>query len=360
MEESPFSSTPTSAASPMDRYIQYLESQKRPQAFADIASVFGTFADSQKANRTGAMAGVRDQDYLRLAMAAENRAGQEDAWKNLLRSSYLTGDGSFPKMAGPTIRGKQFSLGGTVRGPIADSVRQGATTVEEQALARLGGEGVLEPTDTSDMRSPGIAERIGDYGSMALSGLGMADSLGVLNKIPWLGKLFGGGTGAATAAAAAPTAAGILASTTPVAATAGGFGTAAAGAGAGLGGTIGALMTNPWTIGIGAGLAAIPLLKKAFGGPSQEEKDARGMAGDLISQLVSEATPTQRAEATAAGWENPTEALANIVLRDKIVTSGGTVNTASDLMKQLLDATSKAKDPRAVQSVTKNFAPYLG
>ena len=66
--------------------------------------------------------------------------------------------------------------------------------------------------------------------------------------------------------------------------------------------------------GIGAGVGA---LRGQFG-VSEKEKAARGEVAGAIEQIVAGATPQQRAEAASAGWSNPQQALANIVLRDKL------------------------------------------
>ena len=71
--------------------------------------------------------------------------------------------------------------------------------------------------------------------------------------------------------------------------------------------------------GIGAGVGA---LRGQFG-VSEKEKAARGEVARAIEQIVAGATPQQRAEAASAGWSNPQQALANIVLRDKLGATEG-------------------------------------
>ena len=266
----------TAQQNPMDQYLQYLESQKRPQAFSDIASIFGSFSEGERAGRQGIPAQLQAQDYLKLAARADQRTAEGDAWKKLMSTSYLTGTNAMPQTGPVTLRGRQIPTGQFSRGEIPEAARQGAESVQGMLLARLAPGAGLQPTDISPYLKAGTGEKIGNVGALVTGGLGIADSLGLLKKIPGLGKLFGAG-GAGTIAGLG-SAGGQLGMDAAMASAAG-TGAAAGGMGAGLG----AFFTNPWTIGIGAALAAAPFIKKAFG-PSDAYK-AREKQGEWQRNL---------------------------------------------------------------------------
>ena len=264
--------TTTTSVSPMDQYLQYLEGQKRPQALSDIASIFGSFSEGERAGRQGIPAALMQQDMVKLAAMQDQRSAETDAWKKLMSTSFLTGNNALPQSGPVTLRGRQIPVGQFSRGEIPEAARQGAESMQGMLLSRLKPGSGFQPTDISPYLKPTTGERIGNIGAITSGALGALDSLDVLRKIPGLSKIFGAGAAAAVPSVTGAVGAGTAATTAGTAAATGG-----------LGAGLGAFFTNPWTIGIGAGLAAYPFIKKAFG-PSAgyKEGDARG---NFISQL---------------------------------------------------------------------------
>lgn len=305
----------------------------------------------------------REAEMNRAGLAAElnQRQSEEDAWSKLLKSSYIAGGGAQFKPTNISIRGQAADLPSfsfAPKNPSEEAIA-GAKTLQQTMLQRLQpGSGFkptfdYKPTPVSEYTQPGMAERVGQWGSVGLGAVGLLDSLGILGKIPGLRGVFGSGAGSTTAAnttGAATSAAtggsriaGLLSKAAPYAgAAAGTYGLiknkglmSNLGSGALAGSSIGSMFGGPVGAGIGAGVGAgVGALRSAFNtGPNKEELAARDTTSDAISALITTATPQQRAEAATAGWENPDQALANIVLRDTYGPEKG-----GQLMAQLLAA----------------------
>jgi hypothetical protein len=225
---------------------------------ADISSLLGSFSSGQKANRV--VEGNFTQGYDRNMLAAQQdrNANESDALSKLAVTNNILnnpGLGAAPKPL--SIGGKSYDMsgfGGAPAAPPSQEQKLGASNLQGQLTQRLAPGGSYTPQPLDSYAKPGTSEQIGNWGAVGS---------GLLGAIPGLAsKLIPGLSGAGAGAGAAAGAGG-------------------AAAGGGLGGTIAGLMTNPWTIGIGAGLAAIPLLKKLFGGPSDTELSGRDVEGQF-------------------------------------------------------------------------------
>lgn len=174
------------------------------QGFGDLSSVLGAASSGAKADR--ALKGQFTQNYDRLMMEAqqENRAQQAAGLKDLAQTKYILAGGSQYKPTTIPLNGKQVTLPDYGFGPTAssDAQKQGAQTLQDQALKMLTPGGNYTPQPLSGYANPGTLENVGNYGSM-ISGL-----LGGINQFAGgaisneLKKLFGGGGGAGTVAAA--------------------------------------------------------------------------------------------------------------------------------------------------------------
>jgi hypothetical protein len=142
------------------------------QGLSDAASMFGKFAGAQAANRSTAADLSMNHDQLGLAAAGNRRADESDALKKLAQTSYLLGGGSGYKPGNLGLPSFGF-------GPKAPSAAQvtGAQTLQDQMLARLQPGGSFQPTDINQYLKPGVAENIGNYGSLILGGIGAARNM---------------------------------------------------------------------------------------------------------------------------------------------------------------------------------------
>ena len=81
---------------------------------------------------------------------------------------------------------------------------------------------------------------------------------------------------------------------------------------------IGMLAGGPIGAGIGAGIGALAGWGRGAFGVSEAEKANRSEVDQAFNAITVGATPEQQAEAQQAGWGNPQQALASIVMRDKL------------------------------------------
>jgi hypothetical protein len=164
------------------------------------------------------------------------------------------------------------------------------------------------------------------WASNIVGGIASTAMSGLVGKIPVVGSLLGGSSmlpGILGGTAAAGTAAG---------ATAGAAGAASAAGAAGGGSALGflanpAFWTNPWTIGIGAAIGGAFLLKKLFGGPSEQEKEGREVATNFRVGLEEGLSQAQLAEAAGIDGivsENEKWKLSVIAIRDAYIAAGKT------------------------------------
>lgn len=375
--------------------LEFYRQNNRPQSqqnIADLASVFGSYSSGEKANRLtkGDLTQNYDEMMLRreeminkLMMDAQSSRNQNeaDAFRKMQIGSYVAGGGADNSPVNISMRGKDTTLPsfGGVPKP-SQEMMDSARTMMSTVKSRLEEDGSYipsfsyQPHPLESYANPGMAEKIGSWAGVGLGGISALP--GIVNKIPWLNKLFGGGGGAGVREAglsgiggssgAAAGAGGaqsgsmmsqFLSKGAPIAGAAmGTYGlirdrgplkNIANGvmAGAGYGSFIPGIGTAVGA-GIGAGVGA---LRGLGGGPNETELAARDVKSGLIENLVTKATPVQIAEAQGARWENPQDALASIILRDQVIRQGGTEAQAGQLFQSLLDAVSGSKDPAQAQ-----------
>jgi hypothetical protein len=197
------------------------------------------------------------------------------------------------------------------------------------------------------------AKMVGGLADTTMSGLvgripGLGGALpGMAGGLPGLAGLFGGGGGAAGAVAG-------------IDAHIAGLSAAGSAGGAGFLGSFGALMTNPWTIGIGAAIGGGLLLKKLFGGPSEQEKEGRAAAAKFREGIEAALSESQLAE--AAGVDGVVDAserwkLAVIGIRDAYIAAGKTEAEALAAANRLFEAEKKggAEVQRVIEEISKSW-----
>src|SRR3990167_2389455 len=308
-----------------------------------------------------------EYDRLKLLSAADKRDSTSDAMQKIQLGGWLQ-------------QGGNASAPGGVHRAVSDQERAGATGLIDQMHAQLSrpefeptkfeGNYDFNPMDPSKYAKPGVLENIGSYGSMALGGLSALDRLtggksgdyigGVMGKIPGVGKVLGGAGGAGSAASSISAGVGALGkagqaggslygASAPAGMTSGLTGAGslssnllgkalpiagiAAGSygliknrgtgtnimnGAQTGAGIGMMAGGPIGAGIGAGVGALAGWGRGAFGVSEQEKQGRTAASESRQALTAGATPEQQQEAQAAGYANPQDALAQIVLRDRL------------------------------------------
>lgn len=379
------------------------------QNVADIGSILGAFSQGEKANRLSA--GGLQQGYDRMMLdnqLAKNQFGlqsqsarnsnESDALRKLQQTSYIMGGGA-------NYQAPSFMLGGQMRtAPSFSFAPQNTTPAEQAGAANLQGQlssrlqpgGSFQgdfsytPRDVNEYAKPGTMEQIGSYGGLgagvlgglldifgnkavgdAAGGIGGMIGNGVKAVGTGIGKIFGaGGSGASGAASDAAGAAGAggaglgglvlpgLGAATGIMGLMKDQGTGHNIAnGATAGASIGSIVPGLGT-GIGAGIGALVGALRGIGGPSQEELAGRETAGQARQALTMGATPAQIQEAGSAGWDKPQDALALIVLRDKLNAAGKPPAVANQLMDQLFQA--EKHGPQAVQQVMNSISQALG
>lgn len=139
---------------------------------ADAGQLLGKFAAGQQNNRF-ARANM-SQDYNRdMLLAQQQRNNNEsDAMKKLAQTSYIMGGGANSSMPSAlNLGGSNYSVPNPGYGPKAPTAEEiaGAKSLQPQLLDRLKPGGSYTPVPLSDYSNPGVAENIGDYGSLALT-----------------------------------------------------------------------------------------------------------------------------------------------------------------------------------------------
>lgn len=408
---------PAGGGSTIDELLAMLRGTQQKNPMADLGSTLGAFSQGQKANRIteGNFRGDFDRMMLdreraindvglgretvmnKLGLEAQDarNRNEADALTKLQQTSYLSGGGS--NFAPPSI-----SLGGRMRtaptfsgiGPMAPSAAeaQGATDLQGQLMGRFGEAGSFQPTfdfkpewnyqptPVEQYARPGLAENIGSYGGAIAGGIGGlmdafgrgADMAGTAGNIMsgiggGIGKVgdkigsFFGGSGAASGSGAVGAAGNVLGKIMPAAgAITGGMGLLKdRGTGSNVmngltaGSSIGTMIAPGIGTAIGAGAGALAGFLRGIGGPSEREVEGREHAGLARQSMVSGATQQQIQQANSAGWKNPQDALALIVLRDKLLERGGTSEQANQLMDQLYKA--EKGGPQAVEQAINNI-----
>ena len=125
------------------------------------------YADNERENRQMKGNWVQDYDRVRLAAEQDQRTSESDAWKKALHTSYIQGGGR-PYDASKAGIPYSYGFGPTAPSPYMQTA---ANTLQGQLMKRLSGEAKFQPTPLSEYAKPGVGERIGQYGSLATTGL---------------------------------------------------------------------------------------------------------------------------------------------------------------------------------------------
>lgn len=337
-QSSPYPSLPALPQSPGNR-------SGTSQGLADLASIIGGFSKGEKADRLSRGDLTQGYDTLMLQAQRAEQEAENDALNKLATTDYLKSGGSNYQPASLDGGVKLPSYGFGPRA-VSPEVMKGANTLEGQLLRRLGPGGSYTPAPLSSYAEPGTAEKISNWGGTIAGGLGALD---LLTGGKGIGSIFGGfgsnnqaaGSAAGEAAKSGGMMSGILGKALPVAgAVPGIIGlTKDRGLGTNLmsgissGASLGSL-GGPVGSAIGAGIGGIVgALRGIGGGPDKVELEGRDSALTARAALTRNATPQQRLEAQNAGWENQTDALAMIVLRDRFGAA-----KAAQIMNQLHQA----------------------
>lgn len=149
--------------------------QQPGQGWADAGSVLGGARSNEMAQRMVKGEFMQNYDKLNLAASEENRNRENDAMKNLARTSYISSGGAQPL---PTRfnSGNITDLGFGPR-PASDAQKQGAATLQAQLLQRLTPEGQIKPTDPNTYANPGKLENATKWGSLISNGIGAARNI---------------------------------------------------------------------------------------------------------------------------------------------------------------------------------------
>lgn len=355
-----------------------------------------------------------------LEAAQQRNANETDALRKLQQGSYLAGGGA--NYAPPTFNlgGQSRTAPSFSFAPQAATApeQQAGAQLQQSMMGRLANPEVAsdwsfhaKPVD--EYNHPGVMENIGSYGALAggalgglmdifgdkavgngITGAGKAVGSGIVNAGKGIAGLFtGGGSGVNAAFDAAPSISSAAGAAN--AASIGGVGGSALGGASGLmsnlgskvvpglgaatgimglmhdkgapsnimngttaGASIGSMIMPGLGTGIGAGVGALAGALRGVGGPSQEELAGRETAGQARQLMASGATPAQMQEAKSAGWDKPQDALALIVMRDKLNAAGAPPDQANKLMDQLFAA--EKHGPQAVQQVMTSISQMLG
>lgn len=235
--------------------------------------------------------------------------------------------------------------------PLLDNVSSVASSISNMLISALtgnggGGSAVNFVTGGGSVATPGggltglLSSFLGGGGG-AFAGIGASEAIG---------------GGAAVAAGAGVTAGGIatggliggdLAATATVGnigALAGADAAGTAAAGGGFLSSLGALATNPWTIGIAGAAAGIYGLYQLFSsGPSDQELAGRAAVAQWESDVWAGLSDAQKSEASAAGWANPQDAGALIWMRTMYTNMGRKApeTSAENYMQNVYGAQTK-------------------
>lgn len=325
---------------------------------ADIAQLLGAFSKGEKANRIDKGNFVQNYDRNMLAAQAGRNTNESDALTKLAQTSYIMGGGAKAMPKSLNLGGKEYALPDLGYGPpaITDAEKEGATALQSQLKGRLSPGGSYTPQPLSSYANPGTAENIGSYGALGVGALGgiaglmggdgdasggggsngLSNAAGIAKGVGGAASSIAGmmGTGGSGGEGAAAGMGGMLG-------TVGKFAGPAAGAalgtygvvknnsvgsdtmsGLGAGASIGSMVMPGIGTAVGAGVGAlVGALRGAFS-VTGKEKDGRAAQAQITQNLSKLATPQQIADSKKAGWPDPNQALALIVMRDKLTQSG--------------------------------------
>lgn len=324
------------------------------QGMADLASILGSYSTGEMENRIGRGNQTQSFDQLMLQAEQGQRGAETDALRKLAVTGYLGSGGQPYSPATIPFMGGSRQLPSYGFGPRGTSAaqQQAAGDLESTLLARLKPGGTYMPTPLSEYADRGLGEKIGNIGGLVVGGLGAVDTVfggigsgstgvgesisNLAGKIPGLGSVGSALGKALPFVGAGAGIAGLMKDR-------GAMSNIASGAGAGA--SIGSIVPGLGTA-VGAGIGGlVGALRGLGGGPSETELAGRSAAGSARQMLASRATPQQMQEAQTAGWANPGDALALIVLRDRL----GSDAAAQQVMSQLYQA--EQQGPEAVNAI---------
>lgn len=149
------------------------------QNFADAGSLMESFANDQANNRV--TQGNFSQGYDRNMLAAQQdrRTAETDAMRKIGESSYIANGGSQFKPVTLSLNGQQRTAPNMGFGPTApsDAQKQAASTLQAEMLKRLQPGGSYTPQPLDSYAKPSTSEKVGQYGSLATAGLGLAKNI---------------------------------------------------------------------------------------------------------------------------------------------------------------------------------------
>lgn len=400
-QTSPSSSTPTNIN---------VNAHVNENPYTDLGSVLGAFSSGQKANRVvggnfiqnfDQMMLGREQNMNNLMLQAQKdrNANESDALHKLRQTAYIQGRTPDAPTSitegGKSVQLPQFSF--AHKGSTPEEVA-GAKTLQDTIMSRFGENGSYQPAqtyqphDVNDYAKPGLAENLSSYGAAGVGGLGFLNKLdpsllsklglgastganGVGNMASFLGGAPGlgadgadivEGAGASGIGQAGSLMGNIMGKAVPlIGAGVGAYNLIKGGTtpsnimnGATSGAGIGTAIMPGIGTGIGAGIGALVGGLRNIGHPSQQEVQGRQAASQIKSMLGSQATPQEQQEAAKAGWQNPGDALALIVVRDALQKSGKPPDAANQYMEALFKA--EKQGPQAVQSAMQAIMGAMG
>lgn len=146
---------------------KFLDQDNIGDGLESLSRGLSGYADNERENRQMRGNFVQDYDRMRLASEQDQRTSESDAWKKALHTSYVAGGGN---PYDPKKGNLPYSYG---FGPKAPSPyeQQAANTLQGQLMNRLSGQSKFQPTPLSEYAYAGTGEKIGQYGSLASTGL---------------------------------------------------------------------------------------------------------------------------------------------------------------------------------------------
>lgn len=147
--------------------------------YANTGRLLESFGNDEQSNRIAKGNFAQGYDQNMLAAQRDKRLQESDAMNKLAASGYVLGGGS--KYASPSIQlgGQSRTLPSSGLGPtqVSDAEKQGASTLQAEMLKRMGPNGSYVPQPLDSYATPGKAERVGQYGSAAVAGVGALKNL---------------------------------------------------------------------------------------------------------------------------------------------------------------------------------------
>lgn len=149
-----------------------------PDAWDSLSKATGAITTGEAVNRYEKGRQTQGYDRLMLDAAQNRRTDESDALKKLAQTKYLESGGSQFKPPSIMLNGTMHQTPDLGYGPTpaSDAQKQGASTLEQQMLARLQPGGSYTPT-TPDYLNRGALENVGQYGGLITGGISAAKNL---------------------------------------------------------------------------------------------------------------------------------------------------------------------------------------